>query len=99
MQQSHLNISSARGLGLMLAFDLPSKQIRNNVIIECLKNGLVLLGCGERSIRIIPPYIISKDEIDEAVPVIANAVTKFKSEKIKHTGQICNYLDCGNHQT
>ncbi len=99
MQQSSRQILSVHGLGLMLAFDVPSKSIRNNVIIECLKRGLVLLGCGEKGIRIIPPYIVSRQEIDEAVPIIEHAVKKFKSPKSKHSGPICNYLSCGDGHT
>jgi len=28
------------------------------------------LGCGERGIRVIPPYLVSKKEIDEAIEII-----------------------------
>jgi len=99
IQKRNPKISSIRGLGLMIAFDLPSKQMRNNIIIECLKNGLMLLGCGEKGIRVIPPYIVSKVEIDATIPIIEKAVNKFKSHRIKHTGEICNYLMCGEQNT
>ena len=97
--QKNSLISKIRGLGLMIAFDLQSKSVRNNVIIDCLKNGLVLLGCGEKGIRIIPPYIISKEETDEAMLILENSLKKFKSPKAKHSGLICNYLNCGEIHT
>ncbi len=88
-------ISKIRGLGLMIGFDLKSEKMKNDFIIECVKNGLVLLGCGEKSIRVIPPYIINKEEIDEAFEIIENSLRKINSYTFKHKGNICNYLNCG----
>jgi 4-aminobutyrate aminotransferase len=87
--------SNVRGLGLMLAFDMPSKQIRNNLIIECLQNGLVLLGCGNSGVRVIPPYIVSKKEVDQAMEILESAILKTRKSSFKHKGKICNYLSCG----
>lgn len=91
---NEISLDNVRGFGLMNAFDLPSKQIRNNLAIECLKNGLVLLGCGERSIRAIPPYIINEMEIDEGIDIIKGAYNKVNKREFKHTGKICDYLSC-----
>jgi len=88
-------ISKTRGLGLMIAFDLPTIKTRNNLIIECLKNGLVLLGCGEKSIRVIPPYIVKRQEIDEAMNILSTSLQKVVSPRFKHKGHICTYLTCG----
>ena len=79
----------------MIAFDLPNARVRNNFIVECAKNGLILLGCGEKSVRVIPPYIINRDEIDEGINIMEEALTKVKSSRFRHKGHICNYLTCG----
>jgi 4-aminobutyrate aminotransferase len=89
------HISNVRGMGLMIAFDLPNKTRRNHFIIECLKNGLVLLGCGEASVRVIPPYIVTEEEIDRAVEIIQSVALKVSDPAFKHTGKICQYLTCG----
>ncbi len=94
-----LNLENVRGKGLMLAFDLQDKSIRNNFIIESLKNGLVLLGCAERSIRVIPPYIVSEKEIDSALAILKSTNKKVSKPGFKHTGKICNYLTCGESHT
>ncbi len=88
-------ISRARGRGLMQAFDLPSRAVRNNIIVECLRHGLVLLGCGEKGIRLIPPYIVGEEEIDHAVAIIEKALKRSGASNFKHRGKICNYLTCG----
>ena len=94
-----LNFENIRGKGLMLAFDLKDKNIRNNFIIESLKQGLVLLGCGQRGIRIIPPYIISEKEIDQSLEIFELVNKKVNKPRFKHSGKICNYLTCGESNT
>ena len=96
---NELELENVRGKGLMLAFDLQSKEIRNNFIIESLKHGLVLLGCGEKGIRVIPPYIISKREADQGLEIIGLVNKKVSKPGFKHTGKICNYLTCGESHT
>ena len=63
-------VSNARGLGLMCSFDLSSPEIRNKFKDTCLKEKLIILGCGEKSIRFRPPLNITKDELDEGLNVI-----------------------------
>lgn len=92
-------IQEQRGKGLMIAFDLPSRGMRNNFIIECLKQGLVLLGCGYKSVRVIPPYIVGKEELDQAVSIIEHAAAKTTRPSFRHTGKVCRYLNCGEMHT
>ena len=63
-------VSNSRGLGLMCSFDLSSPEIRNKFKDTCLKEKLIILGCGEKSIRFRPPLNITKDELDEGLNVI-----------------------------
>lgn len=87
--------SNVRGLGLLNAFTLPNEKLRNDLVIECLKNGLVLLGCGHESIRLIPPYIIKEKEIDEAINIIEKSYNNVNRKGFKHEGKICGYMNCG----
>lgn len=84
-----------RGLGLMTAFDLSSPQFRDNVIIESAKHGLIVLGCGQRGIRVIPPFIIQKEEIDEGIGVLQSAIKKCSQKSFSHSGPICQFMECG----
>lgn len=88
-------IQDVRGLGLMLAFDLKTTQVRDNLTLECIKNGLILLGCGQKGIRVIPPYIITKKEIDQAIEVLEPSLKKCNKKNFKHKGPICKFADCG----
>jgi 4-aminobutyrate aminotransferase len=90
-------IASQRGLGLMLAFDLPDIDTRDDVVTECAKNGLLVLGCGIRSVRLIPPYVVGKEELDSAAEIISGAVKKCSAKGFAHKGAICDFIHCGRH--
>ncbi len=92
-------IENIRGLGLMCAFDCPTKNMRDNIIIGALQNGLILLGCGERGIRMVPPLIIKKEEIDEGVEILKKTLQTCSGKNFKHTGKICAFVDCGGNVT
>lgn len=68
---------NARGLGLMCAFDLISSEKREEFRKKLYSTGLIVIGCGEKTIRFRPPLIISSSEIDEALEIIDQAFKKF----------------------
>ncbi len=71
-------VFNARGLGLMLAIDFPSTEIRDKVEIEAFKRGLLLLGCGFKSIRLAPPMIIDEKEVDQGVEILDEVIKKVR---------------------
>ncbi|MDO8555607.1 MAG: aminotransferase class III-fold pyridoxal phosphate-dependent enzyme [Nanoarchaeota archaeon] len=69
-------VEDVRGVGLMVAFDVDSEQRRESIVKECVKHGLVVLGCGRKGIRLTPPYVVSEKEIDEAMDVLEKVIHK-----------------------
>ena len=69
-------ISNIRGKGLMCAFDLPDSETRNNMVSEIMKNGAIILPCGDRSIRFRPPLNIPEEEILMGLDIILKAAGK-----------------------
>lgn len=63
-------INNPRGRGLFCAVDLPDTHSRNAVIKECVNNGLMILGCGTKTIRFRPPLTIQKEHIDEGISIL-----------------------------
>ena len=62
--------SNARGLGLLCAVDLKNTNLRDKFLSEVFKNGVLLLGCGEKTVRFRPQLIANKNIIDEGFEVI-----------------------------
>jgi 4-aminobutyrate aminotransferase len=79
--KTYQHIVNPRGLGLMCAFDLHKKEVRDHLHARMLERGLITLGTGHSGIRLIPPYIVTKSEIDDAIGVIADS---FEAEIKKH---------------
>ncbi len=79
----HPEAYGARGLGLMCAFDMPTKESRDHLVEHLMHNGLVTLGAGHNSIRLIPPYIVGKEEIDEAVAIIKKSLADIHKERAR----------------
>ena len=67
-------VSNARGRGLMCAVDLPDTETRDRLMDKANELGLMILGCGRRSIRFRPALDITKAEIDEALDLVRKAL-------------------------
>ena len=66
-------LDNVRGRGLMIAFDLPSSELRDRMM-ELLQENMIVLKCGSRSIRLRPPLTFSEEDADVACRYIREAV-------------------------
>ena len=67
-------INNARGKGLFCAFDLPDTHSRDAVVDACFQRGLLILPCGEKTIRFRPPLTIKTDDIDQGLDIIEQSI-------------------------
>lgn len=75
-------ISNVRGRGLMVAFDLPDKEIREKLVHDALeKENMLLLRAGERSIRSRSALTITEAEIDEGISRLERLLRTYKLNK------------------
>lgn len=72
----HAVVSNPRGLCLMCAITLPNARIRNEVLQRLMDDERVLmLGCGERSLRVRPPLTVSTADIARAMAALDRTLT------------------------
>ena len=69
-------VTNARGLGLWAAFDLPSMTERDDLWEEMMKNKLLILTSGDKSIRFRPHLTTNKEEIDAAINIIDASIKR-----------------------
>jgi L-lysine 6-transaminase len=67
-------MTNARGRGLMIAFDLPTSELRTKAHETIIANGLLLLSCGVRSIRFRPPLNLTPAEADAGLDMIRRSL-------------------------
>jgi 4-aminobutyrate aminotransferase len=87
-QYRHPSIGQVRGKGLMIGLEFvtdldlktPDEELRDLIIDNAYHRGLILLGCGKSTIRIAPPLMVNRDEIDEALEILDEAITVSERE-------------------
>ncbi len=82
MQEKYDMMGDVRGLGLMIGVELvrnrktkePAIEERERITKAAFKNGLLLLPCGESTIRIAPPLTISEYSINKGLDMLEAAI-------------------------
>jgi 4-aminobutyrate aminotransferase len=77
MQTDYECMGDVRGLGLMIAVELVKDREtkeraddwRNAIIAKAFEKGLLLLGCGENTIRFCPALTVSEEEVDVCLAI------------------------------
>jgi acetylornithine/LysW-gamma-L-lysine aminotransferase len=68
LKERHPIIREVRGLGMMLAMEMRF-DVRD-ILLDGIKNGLLMLYSGRNIIRLLPPLIMDKDMVDQALSVM-----------------------------
>lgn len=76
----HESVTDVRGRGLMCAFSLPDKGMRDAVLADLrAEEHVLLLGSGTRSIRFRPALTVSEAELDEGIAAVDRVLARFGS--------------------
>ncbi|KAK3277153.1 hypothetical protein CYMTET_14821, partial [Cymbomonas tetramitiformis] len=72
--QGNAHVVAVRGLGLMVGIELD--QPAGPVMTACRDDGLLVLTAGAGNVvRLLPPLIVKKEEVDSAVSTLAKAIS------------------------
>jgi 4-aminobutyrate aminotransferase len=82
LQQSYPCIGEVRGKGLMIGMELitdpatraPARALCAAVLTRAYHQGLLLLSCGQSTVRFIPPLMINRAHVDEAMAMLEAAL-------------------------
>jgi len=78
MRQKFPFITEVRGRGLLLAMEFDS-DIASQVLTACLKEGFLVNRVKPNALRFMPPLIIGKEEVDEALSILDKALSNVVS--------------------
>ena len=84
MQSRYSEISDVRGLGFMIGVEFerndgshaPDAKLRDRVMQKCFEKGLLLLSCGESTLRFCPPLIVAEEEVATAMRLFEAAIAE-----------------------
>jgi 4-aminobutyrate aminotransferase len=87
-KETHPLVGDVRGRGLMIGIELvkdkatrePAAALRNRVETLAFERGLMILGCGETSLRLCPPLIVSEEQAMVALDILEEALSEAEME-------------------
>ena len=65
-------LDQVRGLGFMLG--MPVDEAGPKIVEECRRQGLLINCVGTKTLRFLPPLTVTRDEIDQAVLILAKVM-------------------------
>jgi len=68
LKDNHPIIRDVRGLGMMLA--LESRFDVRDILMDGIKNGLLMLYSGRTVIRLLPPLVMKKEQVSRAIEIM-----------------------------
>ena len=71
-------VKNVKGIGLMAGADLSIESMK--VAEECFRKRLLINGTQTTVLRIMPPLTVSKKEIDQAMKILKEAITRVRPE-------------------
>jgi 4-aminobutyrate aminotransferase len=82
--RKHPLVGHVRGRGLMIGIELvknqqtrePNPEARQRVIEKAFHQGLLVLGCGESTVRLMPPLIIEREHADIALKILDGCLSE-----------------------
>ncbi len=60
----------------MLAIEFTPGEIAASFERTCFEKGLLVLTCGENSVRFAPPMILERADVDKALELVANVLSE-----------------------
>jgi len=90
LEMRHPSIGQVRGTGLMIGVEFvrdrntkePDGDLRDQIVSRAFERGLILIGCGDSTIRIAPPLNVSVSEVDEAMIILEDAILACVQEEL-----------------
>ncbi len=87
--KKHAIVGDVRGRGLMIGIELvknqqtrePHPEARRKVVERAFQQGLLVLGCGESTVRLMPPLIVEQDQADFALEVLERCITEAEKNR------------------
>lgn len=87
-KKTHPMVGDVRGRGLMIGLEMvkdqatrePAPAERNRIEELAFEHGLILLGCGENTLRFCPPLIITEEEATVALDILEEVLTQVETE-------------------
>jgi LysW-gamma-L-lysine/LysW-L-ornithine aminotransferase len=80
LKEKHRIVRDVRGLGMMLALELRF-DVRN-LLLDGIRHGLLMLYSGKNILRLLPPLVMDKETISEALEIIDELISEEEKRRV-----------------
>jgi len=85
-------LTAVRGRGLMIGLDIAGNsharrknaEARDKLVEICFENGLLILPCGDGSVRFSPPLVVTRKEAELALEIFESSLAELEKGKHKY---------------
>lgn len=81
-------IKDVRGKGLLIGVEIDKSVPARSIVMELLKHGVLTKETHGTVIRLAPPLIINKEQVDAAVAAIGNVLTEFQQNNTNKASSV-----------
>lgn len=89
-RHSHAIVGDVRGRGLMLGIEIVKDQatreaapaLRDRIVDLAFRKGLLILGCGETTLRLSPPLVLKEGEAEIALDILEECIAEVEQELV-----------------
>lgn len=74
------HVKETRGIGLMLGMELKEISAKD-FAKKCFEKGLLLVPAGNNTVRFLPPFVITEDDIDQALEIVKECFSEFENRE------------------
>ncbi|MEK0367447.1 MAG: acetylornithine/succinylornithine family transaminase [Nitrosopumilus sp.] len=79
LKEKHMMIREIRGKGLMIGIEM--KFEIKDILMELIKDGILMLCSGRNILRILPPLVISEEDITKVLHALDSILTKEEQKR------------------
>ncbi|MBS1815785.1 MAG: acetylornithine transaminase [Acidobacteria bacterium] len=76
LKKKHDCIVEVRGMGLMIGMELNDDDVAGKMVTAMLEHHVIINRTSETVLRFLPPYLITKADVDEGVAALDSALTE-----------------------
>lgn len=70
----HSKVKEVRGMGLMCGIQLDDSLPVGKVVSSAREKGLIVISAGLNTLRLVPPLVVTKDNIDEMMEILEKCI-------------------------
>jgi acetylornithine aminotransferase/acetylornithine/N-succinyldiaminopimelate aminotransferase len=82
LQDKHPAIVDVRGLGLMIGVELGTAELAKQLLAGMMQRRIILNRTHETVLRFLPPYLITREHVDQAISALDELLTQHTSKEL-----------------